>query len=118
MMKAFFKKLKSKAGESLIETLAAILIFTMASIVMYTMVTTAANINMTAKEMDAKNQAQLVAVEKGLKEDENHNPIINGSATITFSITSDKGTTQLAYEQVDIYGGRDGSLFTYFIQPD
>ena len=49
MMKALFRKLKSKVGESLIETLCAILIFTMASIIMYSMVTSAGDINRTAK---------------------------------------------------------------------
>lgn len=111
-MKAVFKKLRAKSGETLIESLAAILIFTMASVVMFSMVTSAANINRIAKEMDEKNQKHMIAVEKGLKEDENHNRIINGSATITFSFNG--GT--IASTNVDIYGGKDGSLYTYFIQ--
>jgi hypothetical protein len=105
MMKNLFHKLRSKAGESLIESLAAILIFTMASIVMYSMVTTAADINRTAKIMDETNQQHMIAVEKGLPEAQ------NGSATITFSLDG----TQIAQTQVDIYGGKDGSLFTYFV---
>ena len=105
MMKNLFHKLRSKAGESLIESLAAILIFTMASIVMYSMVTTAADINRTAKIMDETNQQHMIAVEKGLPEAQ------NGSATITFSLDG----TQIAQTQVDIYGGEDGSLFTYFV---
>ena len=104
-MKYLFRKLKNKAGESLIESLAAILIFTMASLVMYTMVTTAADLNRPAKEMDEANQHHLIAVEKGLPEAQ------NGSATITFSLDG----TQIAQTQVDIYGGKDGSLFTYFV---
>ena len=103
-MKNLFRKLKNKAGESLIESLAAILIFTMASIVMYSMVTTAADINRTAKIMDETNQQHMIAVEMG--EDQ------NGSAIITFSL----GSTEIAQTQVDIYGGDDGSLFTYFVQ--
>jgi hypothetical protein len=105
-MKNFLRKLKSKAGESLIESLAAILIFTMASIVMYTMVTTAGNLNRTAKEMDSANQQHMIAVEKGLPDAK------NGSAVITFSL----GSTEIAQTQVDIYGGEDDSLFTYFIR--
>ena len=104
-MKNLFRKLKSKAGESLIESLAAILIFTMASLVMYTMVTTAADINRTAKEMDETNQQHMIAVEKGLPEAQ------NGSAIITFSL----GSTEIAQTQVDIYGGQDDSLYTYFV---
>ena len=104
MMKNLFHKLRSKAGESLIESLAAILIFTMASIVMYSMVTTAADINRKAKIMDETNQQHMIDVEKG------EDP--NGSATITFSLDG----TQIAQTLVDIYGGEDDSLFTYFIQ--
>ena len=106
MMKNLFHKLRSKAGESLIESLAAILIFTMASIVMYSMVTTAADINRTAKIMDETNQQHMIAVEKGLPEAQ------NGSATITFSLDG----TQIAQTRVDIYGGEGDSLFTYFVQ--
>ena len=105
-MKNILRKLKSKAGESLIESMAAILIFTMASIVMYSMVTTAADINRTAKEMDETNQQHMIAVEKGLPDAK------NGSAIITFSL----GSTEIAQTQVDIYGGQDDSLFTYFVQ--
>jgi hypothetical protein len=104
MMKNLFHKLRSKAGESLIESLAAILIFTMASIVMYSMVTTAADINRKAKIMDETNQQHMIAVEMG--EDQ------NGSAIITFSL----GSTEIAQTHVDIYGGDDDSLFTYFVQ--
>lgn len=105
-MENLFRKLKNKAGESLIESLAAILIFTMASIVMYSMVTTAGDLNRTAKEMDNANQQHMIAVEKGLPEAQ------NGSAIITFSL----GSTKIAQTQVDIYGGEDDSLFTYFVR--
>jgi hypothetical protein len=69
------------------------------------MVTTAADINRTAKEMDETNQQHMIAVEKGLPEAQ------NGSAIITFSL----GSTEIAQTQVDIYGGQDDSLYTYFV---
>lgn len=109
-MKAMFKKLKRKAGESLIESLAAILIFTMASIVMYTMVTAAADINTTAKEMDQQNQIHMIDVEKG------NASARNGEATIIFSMNG--GSKTIATADVDIYGGKDGSLFTYFLKTE
>ena len=105
-MKNLLKKLKSKVGESLVESLAAILIFTMASIVLYTMVTTSADLNAKTKAMDAKNQADLVAVEKGDPASQ------NGSGTVTFSVGGKTKTVS-----VDIYGGKDGSLFAYFVAP-
>ncbi len=107
MMKALFRKLKNKAGESLIETLCAILIFTMASVVMFTMVNTAANINKQVKEMDAKNQAHMIAVEKGEASAK------NGTAVITFNMDG----SPVVSTRVDVYGGKDGSLYTYFVQP-
>lgn len=108
-MKTILKKLKSRAGESLIESLAAILIFTMASIVMFSMVTTAADINKTAKDMDSRNQVHMVAVEKGLPTSK------NGTANVTFTL-DDISSTVIASETVDIYGGDGDSLYTYFIQ--
>ena len=104
-MNRLFKKLKSKAGESLIETLAAILIFAMASIVMYTMVTTAADINRTAKEMDKQNQSHLIAVETGAESAK------TGTGTVTFKIGSEK----IAETNVNIYGGNNGSLYAFYV---
>ena len=49
-MKHVMKRLKSKAGETLVESMAAILIFTFASIIMLSMVSYAADINTAAKE--------------------------------------------------------------------
>lgn len=104
-MKAMFRKLKSKVGESLVETLCAILIFTMASIIMYSMVTSAGDINRTAKEMDAKNQAHLAAVEKGEYSAWNRRVVIN------FEMDNEI----FAQPTVDIYGGQNDSLYTYFL---
>lgn len=106
-MKACFKKLKSKVGESLVESLCAILIFTMASIVLFSMVTSAADINNTAKEKDKENQKHLVAVEKGEASTR------NGSAKVTFSLANGQ---EIAEVDVDIYGGRGGSLYAYFVK--
>ena len=58
------RRVRSRRGESLIETLAAILILTMASIVLYSMITTSADINMKADAMAKTNQTNLVAVEQ------------------------------------------------------
>ena len=109
-MKSILNKLKSKVGESLVESLAAILIFTMASIVMYSMVTTAGDINMKAKEMDEQNQEHLVAVEKGESAWLNAENAAYCSGSVTFTLN---GST-VASEKVDVYGGEDGSLYTYF----
>ncbi len=108
------KKLRSKKGETLVESLAAILIFTMASIVMFSMVTTAGNINSTAKEMDRSVQEQLVGIEKG-------DPgIVEGGAQINITMTTSRGTTNMASGEVVVYGGQNGSLYAYYsnVDPD
>lgn len=109
-MTAFFKKLKSKAGESLVESLCAILIFTMASIVLFSMVSAANDINGKAKAQDAKNQAHLVAVEKGDAASK------NGTGTVTITLNEGASSRTIAQVNVDIYGGKDDSLFAYFVQ--
>ncbi len=105
-------KLKSRKGETLVESLASILIFTMSSIVMFSMVSSAGNINAKAKEMDQQIQTQLVAVEKG-------DPASRtGTGEVTMTLVAKNGSTvEIAEVDVDIYGGEDGSLFAYFVAP-
>lgn len=54
---------KDKRGESLVETLVAILIFTLSSIALYSTVTSAARVNAETREMDEAIQEQMVIVE-------------------------------------------------------
>lgn len=102
MMKQIIRKFRSRAGESLVESLVAILIFTLASIVMYTMVTTAADINMTAKEADRDIQAQLVVAEQA------------ETVTSTGKITISLGSTSVMEVDVNIYGDAESTLYSYF----
>lgn len=101
-MKHIIRKFRSRAGESLVESLVAILIFTLASIVMYTMVTTAADINMSAKEADRNIQAQLVVAEQA------------ETVTSTGKITISLGSASVMEVDVNIYGGTNGTLYSYF----
>ncbi len=103
------RKLKQKKGETLVESLAAILIFTMASIVLFSLVSTAGDINGKAKEMDRQIQEQMVSVEKGDPDD------LNGRGTVTMTLN---GHILVNEVPIDIYGGKDGSLFAYFVRPD
>lgn len=63
-MKKMLKKLRAKAGETLIETLAAILIFTLSSIMLLSMISSASKLNETAKAADERNQTQMEYAEK------------------------------------------------------
>lgn len=106
MMKQIIRKFRSRAGESLVESLIAILIFTLASIVMYTMVTTAADINMSAKEADRNIQAQLVVAEQA--------ETSPSAGTVIFSLVEGDTTTQIMEVDVNIYGNTKDALYSYF----
>ena len=114
-MKILMRKLRAKAGESLVESLAAILIFTMASIILFSMVTTAADINTKAKEQDALNQQYLIGVEKG----ENK----TGAGFVSITMVDAAGNTKsVASVNVDVYGGVDeaqnydaDALYSFFV---
>lgn len=103
-MKRLLNKLRSKAGESLVEVLCAILIFTMASVGMYSMVMAANNINATAKEADKKFQEDMLIVEKA--------DGTGAEGTITMTYTDSKGKTHNFSAYVDVY--QSGDLFSYF----
>lgn len=109
MTNRFFLKLKSKAGESLIESLAAILIFVMASIIMYSMVTASADINMTAKKNDAKVYEELLVAEMG--PDGTATPI---EETVSMTITDGTNTHVVAGGKVEIYGTPGTTLYAYY----
>lgn len=110
-MTAFLKKLKSKVGESLIESLCAILIFTMASVVLFSMVSAAGDINGKAKAKDRENQQHMIAVESA------NDAAKNGSAEFVFRLKNDENTV-VARVTADIYGGKNGSLYAYYVQPE
>ena len=106
-MNKIFKKLRSRAGESLVESLAAILVVTMASIVMYSMVTAAADINLAAKRNDQTVQEQLAIAERAETPD--------NTGVIDMYIKVGDSNENVASVPVNIYGV-DGGLFSYFAQ--
>lgn len=102
-MKQFVKRLKSRSGETLIESLAAILIFTFASIGMLSMITSAMNINKMVEEADEKYYKDMRAVEMaGLDENASVEQVV-----VSFSIG---GITKDV--KVTVYGGED--LYAYY----
>lgn len=101
-MKTAMKKLKNRKGETLMETLVAILVFTLSSVLLYSMASTATDINRTARQDDKQFQEQVVAVEQA-----------KGSKTTgTVSITIGSGSTNV---NVDVY--RSGDLYAYYVTP-
>lgn len=106
-MSKLLRKLKSRAGETLVESMAAILVFTFASIIMMSMVSAAADINTTAKEADRAFQNQMVVVEKGDPADSD----TGGYATFTFGSVEEK-------IPVDVFQADEAdSLYAYYESP-
>lgn len=107
-MKILLTRLKETRGETLIESMIAILIFTFASILFLTLVTSAANINTTVKEADERFQAQQEAVEK------------NETSTESATVTLKKGDTDVLsaddYTNFVVTDVEDGALYAYFLQ--
>ena len=59
------KILHNKKGETLVEVMAAILIFTLSSIILYTMITSASKVNAEAQDFDKAVYDQMLVTERG-----------------------------------------------------
>ncbi|GEM_PF-4260690 len=109
MIKKLIKKLKSKAGESLIESMAAILVFTLASIALLSMLSSSADINRASKVADEQFQSQMLVAEEASGTGE--------SGKVTFKLnTGTVGSGKvIADDNVTIYGSdEDDALYSYF----
>lgn len=102
-MKKLWKKLRSTGGESLVEAMASVLIFTFASIILLSMISTAADINRTAKAADADLREELYVAEEQDR-DKSH------AGRITVSV---QGSTQSQSIPVEFYYGNAGKLYTF-----
>ena len=122
MIKKLIKRLRSISGESLVESMASVLIFTLASIALLSMITAAARINGEAREADELHQQQmLVAEEAGLEmkqvgeeAQKIKDSRKDGTVKITFSNSNLSGTT--IEKDVYVYQAEDGALFSYFLK--
>lgn len=110
MMNRILRKLKNKRGETLVETLFAILIFTFASVTMYSMITSAVSITNQTKNAEEANQAQLIVAEQAQGEGK------SASISLTLTETPVGDTEQrLGEVAVKIYGGENGELYAYYV---
>ena len=105
-MKQLCKRLKSKAGESLIETLVATLIFTFGSIIMLSMITSAMTVSDAAKKADEKYFDDMKVVELATTSRE-------GDYSVSFAVT-ESASTLSGSVAVDVYGNDDG-LYAYYM---
>ena len=93
-MKKLFSRLRGSRGESLIESLAAILVFTLSSIIFLTMVTSANNINRTVKDEYAAFQEQRQDIEN----------VTPTSPPADLTISCKDATTTITVQQVTADG--------------
>ena len=108
-MKQMLKKLRSKAGESLVEVLCAVLIFALASVGMYSMVMAANDINATAKEADRTFQETMLVVEMA-EDTDPANPPKDGTIKVSFSAADG----QVKFFEVPVQVYQQGDLYSYF----
>ncbi len=109
-MSKLLQKLSSKSGETLVETLFAIMIFTLASVAMYSMVTCALSISERVKAADMANQSQMIVAERAEGEGK--------SASITIKLNDTPvgiSGQEMDEVPVNIYGGEDGELYAYYV---
>lgn len=108
-MKTITRILKSKKGETLVESMVSILIFTFASIIMLSMVSSAADINEAAKEVDRQYHTDMLKIEMA-------NAVSTASfePTVSFSILPKNQVSSFGNPvAVKTYGSAD--LYAYYI---
>lgn len=113
------KKLLNKKGESLVESLSAILIFTLSSIMLYTMLTTAVDLNRTAKEADEAHAQQMIYAEQAESLLPGMPAGINGEGNVIFTMTDQNNNTIALFDfDVDIYRQDVDFLYAYVKKPE
>ena len=112
------KILNNRRGETLVETLFAILIFTLASIALYSMITSAAAIDGQVRERDLEIQEQLARIEAA--ENTDGTGAAKGSVSIYIK-DSAPGIQPLDTMTVRVFGGKKdptGSIGLYAYYPE
>jgi Tfp pilus assembly protein PilV len=100
-MGAVKRKISSKAGETLIETLVAVLVVALSSIILVTMTVTASHLNAAARTADQAFYAELSAAESGT----------GSTATGTITVSWTTGSQSFS---VDFVGsGSELKSYTY-----
>ena len=111
MMHKKKRRLRSRRGETLVESLVSILIFTFASILFLSMVASAARINGTVRKADAAYAAQQQVVETGPSAANAQ----ESAGTVTFTC---QGHT-IASKSVTVVrqAGVENSAYAYYFMP-
>lgn len=108
-MKKLLKRLLTKKGESLVETLAAILVVTLASVVLLSMISSAARINHEVDELSEKYNAGQQYVERGQGEGQGE-----AEVEIRLYYSSEPSGKQLGKTRVTIYSDSESGLYAFY----
>ncbi|MDO4516821.1 MAG: hypothetical protein Q4C76_06780 [Bacillota bacterium] len=107
-----WNKLASRRGETLTETLVAILVVALSSAILATMIGAASRMNKTAMEKDAQLYGAVTAAETKTTEVTEETPQVEvtvGSKTVTFGTD---GTGTIEYYS-DVSDNENGTLYSY-----
>ena len=107
-MKRLIARLRKRSGETLVESMAAILVFTLSSLLLFSMVNAANRINLTTKQADLERQSQLSAAESGVSSQTSKVYLYIGSSE---SIQESFSVHIAQKEQED---GAPPALYSYF----
>ena len=104
------KKTRFNKGETLIESLAAILVFTLSSIALFTMLSSANKLNNQARVTDENYRTEIAKVEKA-----NSTP---KEGTVKITLKGEKSDYDITNVPVDVYVGSDrtNALHSYFLK--
>lgn len=96
------RKLRSRRGETLIESLVALLLVSIASVALIAMVTSASRMNKAANQLDSGLYAAVSAAEVRQDNEDKED------GTVTVTVDGDSVT-----KDVTFYGSGDASIFSY-----
>lgn len=111
-MRMILKRLKNRAGETLVESMVSILIFTLASIILLTMISASADVNQIAQREDKEHLEQLIQVEAAA--------VQPTPGTVSFDVqvgTGEEVGGGIQYSStadVEVFGSKAG-LYSYYL---
>lgn len=106
-MRKIIRKLRSNSGETLVETMASILVFTLSSILLLSMIAAASKINYATKAADKQIAEELLVAEA---QDSAEDGTVASDASITVSYQDDTLICTISVKQ---FSSGDDTLYSY-----
>lgn len=112
-MRRYFNRLISSQGETIVETLAAILIAALSCTILMTTVTAASLINRNAKATSKKLEQELLEAEIGASDPDSLDGTNSYTGTVSVDVVDASGHTLKSYSYEVIYTGGSGRMTSY-----